>query len=93
MDDQHIFQLPYLAIFSYIFSGCSTFSDKHTYNNNNNTNNNININNNSSNYSIYIYTYLYSNIYIYIYIYIRLSPQYKLFDKPFVGYSSLLSLS
>jgi hypothetical protein len=43
MDDQHIFQLPYLAIFSYIFSGCSTCSDKHTYNNN--------INNNSSNYS------------------------------------------
>jgi len=40
---------------------------------------------------VYIYTYLYSNIYIYIYI--RLSPQYKLFDKPFVGYSSLLSLS
>jgi hypothetical protein len=42
MDDQHIFQLPYLAIF-HIFSGCSTCSDKHTYNNN--------INNNSSNYS------------------------------------------
>ena len=61
----------FFIIFSYMFSGCSTFSDKHTYNNNN-------INDNSSNYSKYIYTYLYCNIYIYIYMYIYIYISYYL---------------